>query len=155
MVPGPCQPCSRYRYHRARSIPQGRRGNARVVIAPGQGRGACRGFARKCLFSRGFRRWKEDGPRRCRSTGWAAILTAVQQSERAADTHGDGPTRVIHVVDRVREREVRTTFFAGEVQHVEGQLRLRTDVRQRVAGRQVELATVLAVDLRERDALLV
>src|SRR5690606_39569224 len=95
----------------------------RTCVRDSSARAAC---AAGIAVFQGFLPPKERGPRRRRSAGWAAILTAVQQSERAADTHGDGPARVVQVVHRVRVGEVGTTLLAGDVQQDRKSTRLNS-----------------------------
>src|SRR5690606_8221760 len=86
--------------------------------------------------------WGESSPERTRS-------------ERAADADQERPARLVDLAGDVRERQVVAGVLIGEVEHVERQLRLRRQPVERIAGREVELAAVLAEVLGVVQAALV
>src|SRR5690606_30221944 len=76
-------------------------------------------------------------------------------SKGSAQADQEGASGLVDLAGHVLVGDVVAGIFVGEVQHVEGDLRLGRKRRQRVARRQVELAAVFAEVLAIVEAALV
>src|SRR5690606_789298 len=100
-------------------------------------------------------RKKTRPARRSSAPGGPWGVKGQVRSEGSADADQEGTTGLIDLAGHVLVGDVVAGFFVGEVQDIEGELRLGRQRRQRVARRQVELATVFAEVLAVVEPALV